>query len=103
VTNVRSTKLNLGDYLWLGTEDQPGESFGRAVVLPVIVERKRRDDLWHSVKDGRWREQKVRNTNRPFTVSTSIFLDFFPAQIGNVNLYLHLSHVRQHPVPNIVK
>jgi crossover junction endonuclease MUS81 len=29
-------------------------------MLPYVVERKRLDDLWQSIKDGRYNEQKQR-------------------------------------------
>ena len=35
----------------------------RELVLPFLVERKRQDDLWASVKDGRYDEQKFRMKN----------------------------------------
>jgi ERCC4-type nuclease len=58
--------LNIGDFLWIARE-RVGEVGGqfrqkqpRELVLPFIVERKRLDDLWMSVKDGRYEEQKFR-------------------------------------------
>jgi len=58
--------LNIGDFLWIARE-RVGEIQGqfrqrqpRELVLPYIVERKRLDDLWMSVKDGRYEEQKFR-------------------------------------------
>ena len=58
--------LNIGDFLWIARE-RVGEVQGqfrqrqpRELVLPFIVERKRLDDLWMSVKDGRYEEQKFR-------------------------------------------
>lgn len=64
--NHDERNLNLGDFLWIAREKvdieegtfvqrQPKE-----LVLPYIVERKRLDDLWQSVKDGRYEEQKFR-------------------------------------------
>ena len=55
--------LNLGDFLWVAREKP--EISGqrrppRELVLPYIIERKRLDDLWQSVKDGRYEEQKFR-------------------------------------------
>merc|ERR1712192_86362 len=35
----------------------------RELVLPFLVERKRQDDFWASVKDGRYEEQKFRMKN----------------------------------------
>jgi len=58
--------LNIGDFLWIAREKIaaiPGQFQQRApreLVLPYIVERKRLDDLWASVKDGRYEEQKFR-------------------------------------------
>lgn len=45
-----SRKLNSGDYLWIARKrhcDKPLE-----LVLDVIIERKRLDDLWKSITDG---------------------------------------------------
>ncbi|KAK3389096.1 ERCC4 domain-containing protein [Sordaria brevicollis] len=59
--------LELGDVLWVAKCKQPGwlnrlglGAEGDEVVLDYIVERKRLDDLIHSIKDGRLREQKYR-------------------------------------------
>ena len=58
--------LNIGDYLWIARERvwEVGGQFRRKqpreLVLPFIVERKRLDDLWMSVKVGRYEEQKFR-------------------------------------------
>ena len=61
--------LNIGDFLWVARE-KLGEVGGqfrqpkpRELVLPFLVERKRQDDLWASVKDGRYEEQKFRMKN----------------------------------------
>jgi hypothetical protein len=57
--------LELGDAMWVAEVHDPavlkgyGED-GNEVVLDWIVERKRLDDLVGSIKDGRFREQKVR-------------------------------------------
>jgi len=58
--------LNIGDFLWIAKE-RVGEVEGqfmqrqpKELVLPYVVERKRLDDLWMSVKDGRYEEQKFR-------------------------------------------
>ncbi|XP_045111479.1 crossover junction endonuclease MUS81-like isoform X2 [Portunus trituberculatus] len=61
-------KLHVGDYLWVCQENQGTLSTDlgvsaketRELVLPVVVERKRMDDLAASIKDGRFREQKFR-------------------------------------------
>merc|ERR1719300_2312921 len=58
--------LNIGDFLWIAQERVPEvrgqfqQRQPRELVLPYIVERKRLDDLWQSVKDGRYEEQKFR-------------------------------------------
>ena len=58
--------LNIGDFLWIARErveevrGQYDQREARELVLPFIVERKRLDDLWQSVKDGRYEEQKFR-------------------------------------------
>ena len=58
--------LNIGDFLWIARErvaevrGQFQQRQPRELVLPYIVERKRLDDLWQSVKDGRYEEQKFR-------------------------------------------
>ena len=58
--------LNIGDFLWIARErvaevrGQYQQRQPRELVLPYIVERKRLDDLWMSVKDGRYEEQKFR-------------------------------------------
>lgn len=61
-------KLHVGDYLWVCQENQASlvtdlgvsTKEARELVLPVVVERKRMDDLAASIKDGRFREQKFR-------------------------------------------
>lgn len=61
-------KLHVGDYLWVCQETRPtlATSHGtsakdvRELVLPVVVERKRMDDLASSIRDGRFKEQKFR-------------------------------------------
>ena len=60
--------LNLGDFLWVARErlEQNPRQYQqrpRELVLPYIIERKRLDDLWQSVKDGRYEEQKFRMKN----------------------------------------
>jgi len=58
--------LNIGDFLWIArerveeVEGQFRQKQPRELVLPYLVERKRLDDLWMSVKDGRYEEQKFR-------------------------------------------
>lgn len=64
--NYDRRNLNIGDFLWIArerVEEVPGQYHQREpreLVLPYIVERKRLDDLWQSVKDGRYEEQKFR-------------------------------------------
>lgn len=61
--------LNIGDFLWVArevtrvVEGQFLQAKPRELVLPFLVERKRLDDLWASVKDGRYEEQKFRMKN----------------------------------------
>ncbi|KAK3753628.1 hypothetical protein QZH41_014733 [Actinostola sp. cb2023] len=58
-------KLQVGDFAWVAREKTrpvPGQlslPVGRELVLDYIIERKRMDDLNHSIIDGRFREQKV--------------------------------------------
>jgi len=47
--------LALGDLLWIARDKRSGTEY----VMDVIVERKKVDDLWSSIKDGRYYEQKV--------------------------------------------
>lgn len=49
--------LDLGDMLWVARSRLDR---GTEVVLDYVVERKRLDDLVSSIKDGRFKEQKVR-------------------------------------------
>ncbi|XP_063684855.1 uncharacterized protein LOC134819026 isoform X2 [Bolinopsis microptera] len=51
--NVR--KLQIGDFLWIAVD-----STGEELVLDVVVERKRMDDLAQSITGGRFAEQKLR-------------------------------------------
>lgn len=48
--------LKVGDFTWICREKDTKEE----LVLPYIAERKRMDDLGHSIKDGRFHEQKFR-------------------------------------------
>lgn len=50
--------LNLGDFLWIAR----CRKTKKELVLPHIVERKRIDDFAQSIKDGRYRDQKVKNS-----------------------------------------
>ena len=47
--------LALGDFLWIARDKRRGAEY----VMDVIVERKKVDDMWASIKDGRYYEQKV--------------------------------------------
>ncbi|KAJ2951150.1 hypothetical protein O0L34_g5542 [Tuta absoluta] len=49
--------LKVGDYTWIARHRIHTD---QQLVLPYIVERKRMDDLGHSIKDGRFHEQKFR-------------------------------------------
>lgn len=51
-------RLSVGDFLWIAKD-----TLGHELVLPYIVERKRKDDLASSIKDGRYYEQKYRLKN----------------------------------------
>lgn len=68
--------LPLGDFVWIAREldsprcgDNPSQlssmsnTIQRELVLDIIVERKRIDDLASSIKDKRWAEQKFRLKN----------------------------------------
>ena len=54
--NCDTRPLVLGDVTWIAKEKKPN---GIEIILDHIVERKRIDDLISSIKDGRFREQKV--------------------------------------------
>lgn len=47
--------LDLGDVIWVAKHVETEEE----MYLDIVVERKRMDDLVSSLKDGRFREQKV--------------------------------------------
>lgn len=49
-------RLPVGDGIWIARHQQ----LGREYVLDFIVERKNVDDLRSSIRDNRYREQKVR-------------------------------------------
>lgn len=53
--SLQARTLDVGDAMWIAKCQD-----GREVVLDHIVERKRMDDLVHSIKDGRFHEQKFR-------------------------------------------
>lgn len=57
--------LEIGDFLWVAKCNDPAllgrhDEEGDEVMLDYVVERKRLDDLWESIKDGRFHEQKFR-------------------------------------------
>lgn len=57
--------LEIGDFLWVAKCNDPAllarhDEEGDEVMLDYVVERKRLDDLWGSIKDGRFHEQKFR-------------------------------------------
>lgn len=69
VNEVRN--LELGDFLWIARRKSPGHgqrnenslfslTESEELVMPVIIERKREDDLCASITDGRFKEQKHR-------------------------------------------
>lgn len=49
-------RLPVGDGIWIARHKQ----FGREYVLDFIVERKRIDDLCSSIRDNRYKDQKLR-------------------------------------------
>ncbi|XP_077645799.1 structure-specific endonuclease subunit MUS81 [Lonchura striata] len=54
-------RLPVGDFLWVARErDPPAGHAPRELVLDVVVERKSAADLGNSIRDGRYREQKLR-------------------------------------------
>lgn len=59
VCEVRA--LEIGDVSWVARKRKPHSAItdGEEVVLDYIVERKRYDDLVHSIVDGRFIDQKV--------------------------------------------
>lgn len=54
--NHEVRRLSVGDFLWIARDPQTKNE----LVLPYIIERKRKDDLASSIKDGRFYEQKYR-------------------------------------------
>jgi crossover junction endonuclease MUS81 len=56
---VLQRALDLGDVCWIAKRNQPlGDEYDE-VALDIVLERKRLDDLWTSVIDKRFHEQKV--------------------------------------------
>ncbi|KAI1295348.1 Crossover junction endonuclease MUS81 [Halotydeus destructor] len=64
--NAQMRVLQAGDFAWVARENIESQNsnskYGSSVelILDVIIERKRADDLESSIKDGRWHEQKYR-------------------------------------------
>ena len=58
--NVETRALRLGDVLWIARRRDGLGGEEDECVLDYVVERKRLDDLCHSIKDGRYTEQCVR-------------------------------------------
>jgi crossover junction endonuclease MUS81 len=57
--NVETRALRLGDILWIAKRRDGLGGEEDECVLDYVVERKRLDDLCHSIKDGRYTEQCV--------------------------------------------
>ena len=53
---LQTRQLPVGDALWIARHKDLRHEY----VLDFIVERKRVDDLWSSIKDGRYKQQKLR-------------------------------------------
>lgn len=53
---LQTRQLPVGDALWIARHKVLRHEY----VLDFIVERKRVDDLWSSIKDNRYKEQKLR-------------------------------------------
>ncbi|KAF9436387.1 Crossover junction endonuclease mus81 [Entomortierella beljakovae] len=58
--NVIKRALDIGDVAWIARLKEPSVLGPDEIVLDYILERKRMDDLVHSIKDGRFNEQKFR-------------------------------------------
>ncbi|RKP09827.1 restriction endonuclease type II-like protein [Thamnocephalis sphaerospora] len=56
--HVETRALELGDMLWVARKT--GDDHGEELLLDMIIERKRIEDLIASIKDGRYHEQKAR-------------------------------------------
>eukprot|EP01018_Ginkgo_biloba_P030574 Gb_35212 [translate_table: standard] len=54
--NVEIRRLPVGDALWIARHKQKEEEY----VLDFIIERKKVDDLCHSINDNRYKDQKLR-------------------------------------------
>lgn len=64
---VEVRSLDLGDVMWVAQKSN-GQGPVEELFLDIVLERKRMDDLVSSIKDGRFKEQKVRGVNGYFTV-----------------------------------
>ncbi|CAK9298819.1 unnamed protein product [Gordionus sp. m RMFG-2023] len=53
---IEVIRLTLGDFLWVIKYNNTADTY----LFPYIIERKNISDLSHSIKDGRFREQKFR-------------------------------------------
>jgi len=89
---VLQRSLSIGDVVWIAKRKNSfGEGQYEEIVLDYIVERKRRDDLSSSIRDTRYKEQKVNRTNNDFESKMdfvsykSLYLVYF------IILYLDLS------------
>lgn len=60
---VETQPLAVGDVLWIARPRGAAQKKMTSVVLDVVVERKRTDDLVSSIRDGRYAEQKLRLKN----------------------------------------
>ena len=58
--------MPVGDFLWVGRPKAGGPDY----VLDFILERKRVDDLWSSIKQKRYEDQKRRLRVRGFLFLT---------------------------------
>ncbi|ORX33412.1 hypothetical protein BD324DRAFT_639692 [Kockovaella imperatae] len=61
--NVETRALRLGDMCWIARRRDGVGGEEDECVLDYVVERKRLDDLCHSIKDGRYNEQCFRLAN----------------------------------------
>lgn len=64
---VVKAPLEIGDVAWKAVRRRPRGDEYDEVALDVILERKRFDDLWMSIKEGRFHEQKFRLHNSAVT------------------------------------
>lgn len=79
--------LQLGDFLWVAQETNSSRRAGdkpRELVLDYIIERKILSDLAMSIRDGRFREQKIRL--KQSSLNRIIYLIENMREIGNQSL-----------------